>query len=134
MSDPVEAITPEEFIAQMNPGMASDVEKRDLYITLATSMTSVGYFGKMTNYAIALRAMHTYAIDQTRPKGEAGLITSLSEGTASIRYWNKVERGRYSDLQMTHWGQRLLALIKSRGGTVSVAADPTNLLSSFGGE
>lgn len=121
-------MTPAQYIEVMNETLYAATTKRDFYITLATDMTDTSYFGDLANYAIALRAMHNYIIDTERVKGEAGLVTSKSEGTASIRYWNKVESERYSDLQMTHYGQRLLAIIKSRGPTISVSGDDNNLL------
>lgn len=129
------AATPAQFIEQMLPALYAQTAKMTFYIDeIAEPMTDAGFFGTKYNYAVALRAMHTYTIDTNRPKGEAGLVTGLAEGSASIRYWNKVEKGRYSDLQMTHWGQRLLALIKSRGGTISVSADPTGALADRVGE
>jgi hypothetical protein len=109
----------------MFPKMSVDTDMRDFYIDLAESMTYRGFFRTeaIANYAVALRAMHNYALDTdiSRRDGEAGHITGKTEGNVSIRYWNKVEKGRYSDLQMTKFGQRLLALIKAQGGAVSIA-------------
>lgn len=119
------------YIKNMLNEMYIDQEKRDFYIELATDMTSVSYFGTKKNYAIALRAMHNYIIDRDRPAGEAGLITGKSEGNLSVRYWNKVEKGRYSDLQMTHYGQRLLALMKASGPPIGVAQDANSILANL---
>lgn len=120
--------TPVEYIQLMNSTLYNDSSLRELYIELATLQTNNSYFGDLANYAIALRAMHNYIIDSQRVQGEAGLVTSKSEGSASIRYWNKVVEGRYSDLQMTHYGQRLLAIIKSRGPGISISGDDNELL------
>lgn len=120
--------TPVQFIDSMYPTMAADTELRDFYITLAESMTDRSFFNaNVVDYAVALRAMHNYSLDTdvSREHGEAGHITGKTEGNVSIRYWNKVEKGRYSDLQMTKYGQRLLALIKSQGGAISVAVSGT---------
>jgi len=117
------------YIQNMLPDMYAEEEKRDFYIELATDMTSARYFGNQYNYAIALRAMHNYLVDRDRPGGDAGLVTAKTEGNVSIRYWNKVEKGRYSDLQMTTFGQRLLSLMKSSGPPISVSSDRGGVLS-----
>jgi hypothetical protein len=118
-----------DFIQRMAPRLFADYDGMLFYIELSTSMTSSSYFGTFYNYAIALRAMHNWIIDSGRPLGEAGVVTSKAEGNARISYWNKVEKGRYSDLYLTHYGQRLLALIKARTGAISVSNDDANLLS-----
>lgn len=113
-----------QYVEKMYPIMFADMDMRDFYIDLAESMTNRSFFNvSVADYAVALRAMHNYALDTdvSRGSGEAGHITGKTEGNVSIRYWNKVEKGRYSDLQMTKYGQRLLALIKAQGGAVSVA-------------
>jgi hypothetical protein len=124
-------LTASQFIQRQQPTLFADTDLMGFYVELATSQTAASYFGTMYEYAIALRAMHNYLIDRDRPDGEAGLITGKSEGSASIRYWNKVEKGRYSDLQLTHYGQRLLALIKSRGPSISVVGDANNLINQL---
>ena len=111
--------------------LAADAVALAFYDEYAREQTSASYFGDQYEKAVALRAMHNYSIDQSRSDGEAGLVTGKSEGNASIRYWNKVNEGRYSDLQMTHFGQRLLALIKATGPAVSVAGDPNNLIAQI---
>lgn len=122
-------MAPAEYIEMMNPTLYSQTSTMNFYIDVAEGLINRAYFGDLADYAVALRAMHNYIIDSERPKGEAGLITAKSEGQASLRYWNKVEKGRYSDLQMTHYGQRLLAIIKARGPAISVTGDESNLLS-----
>jgi len=124
-------MTPNQYIELMLPAMYAETALLDLYVDLAESMTDRTYFkSTVVDYAVALRAMHTYMIDTdaSRSNGEAGLITGKSEGNVSIRYWNKVEKGRYSDLQMTKFGQRLLALIKAQGPAINVAYTGTVVL------
>jgi len=121
--------TPVSYIQFMYPIMYADSVFRDLYIELAEAMTNRGYFvSTLADYAVALRAMHNYSIDAdvSRKNGEAGMITAKSEGNVSIHYWNKVEKGRYSDLQMTKFGQRLLALIKAQGPSISAGGENFN--------
>jgi hypothetical protein len=108
------------YIQNMNPTLYADTDSMNFYIELAEEeFPTNAWFGSRHNYAKALHAMHNYVISRGRPDGDAGLVTGKSEGNASIRYWNKVEKGRYSDLQMTHYGQKLLAMMKSRGPTIS---------------
>lgn len=108
------------YIQHMNPTLYADTDTMDFYVELAEeAFPTSRWFGSRYNYALALYAMHNYVINRDRPDGDAGLVTAKSEGNASIRYWNKVEKGRYTDLQMTHYGQKLLALIKSCGVTIS---------------
>jgi hypothetical protein len=40
-------------------------------VELATGHERFTYFVQVTNYAIALRAMHNFTIDNNRPDGEA---------------------------------------------------------------
>ena len=117
----------------MNPTLYADTEKMDFYVELAEeAFPTDRWFGSRYNYALALHAMHNYVINKDRPDGDAGLVTAKSEGNASIHYWNKVEKGRYSDLQMTHYGQKLLALMKSSGATISaVVGDPSDYAYHF---
>lgn len=122
------ALTTDEIITQMLPDLAADATALAVYKEIAGYQVSADFFGDVYALALAYRAMHLYTIDQQRPDGEAGLITSKSEANVAVHYWNKVESGRYSDLQMTHWGQRLLALIHARGGSISVVSDPAGVV------
>lgn len=112
------------YIKNMNADLFADTETMNFYIELAEEAYPTNrWFGSRYNYALALYAMHNYVINRDRPDGDAGLVTAKSEGNTSIHYWNKVEKGRYSDLQMTHYGQKLLALIKSSGATISAVVN-----------
>lgn len=98
-----------------NPGM-------DLYIELATDRTSSSYFGaSLYNYAIALRAMHDFTIDNSRPSGEAGYVTDRTEGRVTVRFLHNMDRASRNDLLMTSYGQKLHALIRSRGPACGIA-------------
>lgn len=90
------------------------------YIALAEELTSIPYFGDKYNYAVALRASHEYTLSVLRPDGEAGLITSKTDGRASVHYINIQPKGSNSDLHMTVYGKRLIALSKGRGPAATV--------------
>lgn len=83
----------------------------DIYKELAGDRTSVEYLGKHYNYGMALVASHLFTIDNSRPNGDSGMITSKTEGRTSISYWNAVNIKSNSDLHMTSYGKRYLSLI-----------------------
>jgi len=118
---------PEDYIEKMLPALYADLGLMGLYVSLADDMTDSSLFGDLRNYAIALRAMHTYSLDANHPTGDAGIVIGKSEGNAAIRFAAMKADG-HSDLQMTHWGRRLLSLIRARGGSVSISADPLAVL------
>lgn len=116
------------YITALCPLLAAS-DAMDIYVELATDMTSADYFGaKYTNYAIALRAMHNFAVDRERPFGEAGLVTAKTEGRVSIHYWNQVPEHSSSDLHMTSYGKRLWALINTLKPGASIANGSTRSL------
>lgn len=109
------------YIHAMCPALAESASL-DVYIELATDRTSREYFGdNLYNYAIALRAMHDFALDTTRTGGEAGMITDRTEGRLSVRYLHNMSKQSRNDLLMTVYGQKLHALIRSRGPIIGVA-------------
>jgi len=112
--------TVDDLIATICPSLDINVNK-DIYVEIATSSLNELYFGTQYNYAIALKAAHVFTIDNdpARTNGMAGLVTGRQEGRNSMRYWNSVSDGSASDLNMTHYGQRLKALMKvCRGGAL----------------
>lgn len=93
---------------------------RPIYVDIATDATDASYFGNQYFYAIALGAAHYFTIDSNRPDGEAGLVTSKTEGRVSIHYWNEIPEGSASSLHMTTYGKRLLELMRRMRPAVSV--------------
>jgi hypothetical protein len=116
-----------EYIQAMCPKLYKDVSM-DIYVDLATDRTNASFFGtKFYNYAIALRAMHDYSIDAGRKNGEAGFITDRTEGRVSVRYLHNMDRKSKNDLLMTSYGQKLQALIRSRGPVCAIADSDLDL-------
>lgn len=110
-----------EIITAICPSLiASGVS--DLYIDIATEETSLDFFGKYYNYAIALRSAHIYTLDVSRPNGDAGLITAKQEGRLQMSFLHNMTRQSKSDLNMTSFGQRLQSLIRSMGPIASIAS------------
>jgi len=118
----IEAYEVSDFIEQQCSALYAQETLMQFYIDLATSQTDEVWFGPLYKYAIALRAMHNYCIDTYRERGEAGLLTGMSEDNASVRYWNKTKQASNSDLLSTHYGTRLYSIMKSRGPSISVAS------------
>lgn len=109
------------FIQSLNPTYASLSNIND-YIAIATVNTGgfdeqqIGTLGTKKEYAIALRAMHLIALDQgVGDSGEhAGVIVSEREGELSRSYSVPEDlMKKYPDLCTTHWGMRLIELIKT---------------------
>lgn len=115
-----------EIVTAICPALATNGAYA-LYIDIATEETSSAFFGNYYNYAVALRAAHYYTIDVKRPDGDGGLITAKSEGKLSISYLHNMNRQSRSDLLMTQYGQRLHALIRSRGPIVSISSTEFDL-------
>lgn len=116
-----------EYIENMCPRLFAS-PAMDMYIELATDRTNFAYFGdNLYNYAIALRAMHDYTIDATRPRGEAGFITDRTEGRLTLRFLHNMSKASRNDLLMTSYGQKLHALIRSRGPAAGIAVADLDL-------
>jgi hypothetical protein len=96
-------------------------EDKAIYQEIASRFTSEAYFEESYNLAIALRMSHYYAIDSNpaNKSGAGGAITNMSEGRTSVSFWNTIPDGDYSTLNLTKYGQRLKALIKSIGPALS---------------
>jgi hypothetical protein len=99
----------------------------DIYIDIAAEDTNAAFFGNYYNYAIALRASHYYTIDITRPDGDSGLITSKQEGKLQVSYLHNMNRNSRTDLTLTHYGQRLHALMRRRGPIISISSTDFDL-------
>jgi hypothetical protein len=112
-----------EYLNAICPTMVADPSYA-VFVDIATDQTSQSYFGDAYyNYAIALRAAHEYtlAADPLRSKGESGLITAKGDGHLTIHYLHNMNRNSKSDLNMTHFGQRLLSLIRKCGAPISIS-------------
>lgn len=120
-----------EYIQFMYPRLYQD-PARDIYIELATDRTSAAYFGvNLTNYAIALRAMHDFCLVTERKQGEAGFVTDRTEGRLSKRYLHNMTKSSKNDLDLTSYGQRLHAIIRARGPICGLAVTSYELPVNF---
>ncbi len=90
-----------------NPTVTDDSLLNDR-IALATEETR-GDYGEKLNQAIALLVLHWYALDATNPSGTGAVIKREKEGDLEVEYDGLKVSGT-QDLQLTRWGQALLAL------------------------
>lgn len=81
------------------------------YEALARMQTNACTFGDKTEYAVALRALHSATLATTRPTGEAGAVTSKREGDLAIGFGSGGSAAASGSLNSTHWGQQLQDLI-----------------------
>lgn len=115
-----------ELVTALCPTLAADAAY-DIYVDIATEDTDATFFGNYYNYAIALRAAHYYTMDTTRTAGDSGLITSKQEGKLQVSYLHNMNRSSRTDLTMTHYGQRLHALMRRRGPIISLSSTDFDL-------
>lgn len=74
--------------------------------------------------AVALLAMHSLTLNQTRLLGEAGAVVSKKEGEAAIAFSDKSRNRTGSaddDLDQTVWGRQLLGLASRTFVPIGVA-------------
>jgi hypothetical protein len=115
----------DDYIATLCPKLWVDAGK-DIYVDIATSVTSSTVFGDAYNYIVALRASHEYTLSQKDPSA-TGLVTGQSEGRTSISYWNATTKGSDSTLGLTTYGVRIKSYMKTIGIFASVS-DPEAVL------
>ena len=103
-----------EIINVICPNLASD-PNLSVYLEMATAELSPAFFGATYERAVALKASHTYSLNNSpaRSMGEAGAISSKSEGDISISFANSAT-GNNSD-NLTHYGQELQRLVANSG-------------------
>jgi len=114
------AFTASQIIALRAPQYASDPRIPDL-IMLAKKQTGAEFEDQYEN-AVALRVMHWKAREEIRGgaangsssgSGEAGMVTSESEGQLSRSFGRTGSNLRYGDLATTAYGQELIDLMGS---------------------
>jgi len=105
-----------DIIAIKAPDLATDPNK-NTYIELAQLQTDACFFGSKYTLAVALRASHSWALDQKDPN-ESGAISGKRMGPVSISF-NTPNQGS-DDLSMTSYGRQLRSLIRSCGPGISV--------------
>jgi hypothetical protein len=114
------AFTAAQIISLRAPQYATDTRITDL-ITLAREQTGTE-FGDQYELAVALRVMHWKAREEMRGgtatgtssgTGEAGMVTSESEGQLSRSFGRTGTNQRYGDLATTVYGVELIDLMGS---------------------
>ncbi len=114
------AQTPSQIIEYRSPNLfaSSFISK---YIEIATERSDNCFFGDNYSLAIALMAMHMYALD-SRPgnSGDAGQISSKREGSLSISYSASSNTNSDAYLSQTSYGLELQQLIKTSGPGATV--------------
>jgi hypothetical protein len=101
------------------------------YIAEARDQTSVNFYAKNYELAVALRAAHNMAIDKQGTEGGqtgGGEVSSKKEGDLSISYHKGSSTGSVTDeyFNKSIYGIRLKALRTGSGVTVSVAGIDQN--------
>lgn len=117
--------TASQIIAVRAPQWAGDPRESDM-IELAGFFAAASSFGDKHQYALALRVMHWYALEEraggnpgsgggtSGGSGQAGSVKSEKEGDLARSYGmsDKVSAGN-SDLSQTSYGIELMALIRA---------------------
>ena len=116
-----------QIIQLRAPQWAADPRINNLII-YAREVTGVAFFAENTERAIALRVLHTLALENLRNgnpgvgtssgTGHAGQITSETEGNLSRSFASASFSNtnmKFSQLATTVFGQELIDLIRSSG-------------------
>jgi hypothetical protein len=111
------ALNPRQIIETVCPGLFAS-PSLDMFIDMAVELTDRGFFGKLTNYAIAYRACHLFTLTGGESSGNpalgTGQISSISEGGLSMSFQTSQPDAGNHGLDTTKYGTMLLGLIKSR--------------------
>lgn len=127
-------MTPLDIITVRNPAFAANAGV-STYIALATPLIApqspTAWVDDNTHaLAIALLAMHMFALDSTRPLGEAGAFISKKEGDTEARFSDnsRSRSGWYDpDLEQTVWGRQLMGLADATFIPVVVSGGPAKV-------
>ena len=112
------ASTVDDYIQTLYPKLSLSPSK-DVYVEMAELQTSSAFYGTSYELALALRACHYFYLDD-QLGGSGGVITSKTESRTSVSYWNSVPENDHSNLAGSSFGQRLKALIRSKGTGASI--------------
>lgn len=111
-------MTPEEYIEVICPLLAADAGI-DVYIAMASGMTSSAFFGDQWELAIALLASHYWFLADKR-KGQAGVETFKMEGRLSVSTGGV---GVLRDsLDLSNYGMQYKTIRQSRMAGVSISS------------
>jgi hypothetical protein len=114
--------TPAEYIRVICSDLY-DTGSMDIYVELASGVTSEAFFGDQWAKAVALLAAHEYTLD-TKRKGQQGVETYRMEGRLALSYGGM---GVIRDpLELTNYGMQYKALRQGRMTGISIS-DPAIL-------
>lgn len=120
-------MTPEEIVEIIYPAFYES-PSLDGYITLASGLNSMDFFGDQWGLATALLASHNYYLDVVR-RGQAGVETYKMEGRLAASTGGV---GVLRDnLDLTAYGMRYKALRQSR--MAGIAISDSSIMSLYGG-
>ena len=116
-------MTPAQYIQALNPTAYADPALAT-FIAIAENTLSRAFFAGSTNnnadLAVAFKTLHIYTLSKTRPLGESGTVGNKSEGQLSLGFLNIYSQTWVNDdLDQTHWGKQLKALIKQQSPVMS---------------
>lgn len=110
--------TPEEMLQVICPVFLT-TSGYSVYLEMAESVTSSGWYGDTYPMAVALRAAHMWTLN-TKRRGQSGVETYLMEGRLAKSFGGiGVVR---NELELTNYGQQLLGLMKSQGPAMTTTA------------
>lgn len=120
------ALTVDNHIQYLNSTLYAATAAKSYYTEVATGELSSAVYGTMYNRAIALLACHYYTLDAVRSSGSGagGVMTAFSEGRASVQFATSEGKGS-SSLNLTYYGQLLMALRKSLGPAATTTGGET---------
>lgn len=133
------ALAPQDIVRVRLPALYASADL-NTYLEMAEERTSTsvgttnGWKSDTTrSMAVALRAMHEYSLDQSRPLGEAGAIAAKREGELSIEFSSQARSAKIAppdiDLSQTAFGQQLLGLMRGSFIKVGVVGGEATALS-----
>jgi hypothetical protein len=113
-------MTAEEIIAIYAPEMSALPNLLNR-IALAEQQTSLSFFGGNYTLAVALRAMHLWALNTVRAGSDAGIVTYKAEGRLMLSYGGTgVIRDEF---ELTNFGRELKKLIHTTGLGIMITSE-----------
>lgn len=114
------SLTAEALLDMYAPQFAANANKAN-WLLLGRDSISSSIMGTAYEEAVALFAAHRMTL-AARMSGDAGAISSKSEGSLSVSYASAGSRTGYDDLNQTQYGVRLLSLMVGMGATLDVTS------------
>jgi len=111
-------MTPEEYIEVICPSLSTDAGIA-VYLTMASGMNSLAFYGDQWGLATALLASHYWYMDNKR-KGQAGVETYKMEGRLAVSTGGV---GVLRDsLDLSNYGMQYKTIRQSRMAGISTSS------------